>query len=401
MNQRIHMYSSVSTSKATQNISLQDWLHLIKDPLEYKEIIQDLRHLVDINGKTEEYSKIKKTKLPCVTFNQIFDNGHRRLSKAIGSTGFVYIDIDGLPCEESYKVKAEIFQHPSVIASWLSLSCTGIGALVKINAVNTTNFHYAVEVLSKEFNYLDKAAFKLTQPTILSYDPDILIREDAVPFLWSYSVTQVEEINIPISPITNPDNISLRLEMVLDNYKSDCDYYPDGLPYFKAFWPFEKPGKLKKVTQGQRNSILSSFIHNLVILNPKAEASLIALYANSFNKKYCLPALSYDTVMAIVVSKKNYHKREELYPLGVTMKKYWVNPEIENKVKAFQNCRKKESIEDTLTKILNAYEKLKEEKKKPTQKAIALETKLSIITIKRHWKKVSSTINNLPHVYTR
>jgi hypothetical protein len=390
MNSHIHVYDSITKAgKTNKSLTINDWFTLIKNPLDHFQTIQEIRTEYRNNGKSEKYSLLKKTKLPCVTFNQLFLEGKRRHSYAFAPTGYLYIDVDNIDVN---KLKNQLFQHPNITAVWKSLSGNGIGAIVRINGVNNANYKLAFNRLKEEFDFLDENTFKLSQPTILSFDEEILIK-DAEPLLWDYSVTQIDDIIIPITERTDKELVKLRTEYTLDYYQSDCDYFPEGKPYYQAYWPFTSKGKLKTVSQGQRNNILSSFIHNLVCLNPTADIGLIVMYANSFNKKYCSPSLPYSEVNLIVASKRESLKQETLQPLNVTMKKYWVKPTVANKVKAFQKARKNKSVENTEENIIKTIEKLKDEKIKVTQNNVAKESKLSIATIKRYWKKVSSTIN--------
>lgn len=395
-NSMFTLWSSVSSVTNGMKFDINMILNMIKHNSHYQQIETARKH----SKGTDEYNNIKRS-LPAVTWN--FEiNGRRNDKSAVKSTGVIYVDQDFKTKEEAITAKERFASNKYVIATWLSLSELGVGALVRVDNINIMNFTdaYCNICLDLDIEY-DKGAAKISQPNILSYDPNIYINLDAEVYIYPPEIRAIERIN-ELSPddFVNKDvetpidfkNNTLKFVTELDEYSDDIVYVPEGKKYIAAFWPFTGIGTPKKVIEGNRNKHMSVFVNNLVILNPNATYNNILPIVNSINQAHCIPSLSQNDINKIINSKIN--NRKNLVPYGVKTKKYWVRPNYSgNKRKLFMHKQNEIRKDSTITKIETWIgEELYNRTEKVTQQVVSNETGLSIATIKRYWNQYKDII---------
>jgi hypothetical protein len=384
METQINLWDSLK-SKKSSTITIDKWLDLIKSENEYSSIIREARLI----GKPSPTYDYLKEKLPCATLAFSFKDS-RTNSSIIDSTGFIYVDFDCNSKEQALKAKQEFISNEHTYAVWLSLSEMGIGALIKVENIDKDNYARQYKQILESLNInFDKQAVKTTQPNILSSDEFLYLNKESKVLDFGIFSNKKEKRNIIIKDTEktifsteNNDHLDkkiFKLRFTLDNYKTDCDYYKDGLPYFEAYWPYSNLKQRSVITSGKRNHTISTFAHNLIILNKDSTVEEITSWIYSFNKSYCQPPLSYGEVKAIVDTK--YTLKDSLQPIGIKNKKYWTNPNATDKKKAFQDARRNRTtmlIEQFLSDELFNFDK------KVTYKIISEVTGLSLITIKRN-----------------
>lgn len=132
---------------------------------------------------------LKQNKLFYFTPSAIFRKGfHRRYDNIIAFTGLAQIDIDGLGNDESVDLKHWLFDnYKEMHCAYVSPSRTGVKALIRIPVVSSIEeFKEYYQGIENEFDWIagfDSAPKNLALPLFLSYDTDILWREDAS--VWS------------------------------------------------------------------------------------------------------------------------------------------------------------------------------------------------------------------------
>ena len=227
-------------------------------------------------------------------------------------------------------------------AAWISLSGHGVGSLIRVEGLSLDNFKQFYESMVKDLNLQgwDKHAATPNRPNVLSYDPNIFIN----PFSQVYSSSLTLEMPGLTSIIEMPLHVnivsparSLVFQTTLPEYNEDCVYIPEGRPFFAATLPFRSRG-IVHIPVGNRNNVLSTFINNLILLNPEADHRQIFNIVNSINQSYCqkpLPNSELNTIIA-----KKIKNRETLKPQHVKLKKYWTNPKAANRWQAYISKRK-------------------------------------------------------------
>lgn len=143
------------------------------------------------------YSHVKSTQLQVVTWNGYFD-GRRRKSNIIGVSGYIYCDIDsfdhligeeaGYGIENIEQAIDYVFSiltdngFSFIKAVWRSVSGSGFGFLVKTDNLTVENFKSTWFALRDLFASrgleLDEATKDITRVNVISYDPEVFIRDD-------------------------------------------------------------------------------------------------------------------------------------------------------------------------------------------------------------------------------
>jgi hypothetical protein len=380
-------------SHTNQQIQIEDWLALIKNSPHTNQI-----EAARLLGKSNPIYKTIKESLPAATLNFSFHNS-RKNSDICCSTGFFYIDFDTQSKEEAESLKLDLSNNPHIYAAWLSLSQLGIGALIKVEGITLDNFRESYKEITQELGIeFDPMAVKATQANVISSDPQIYINTNSVPKKVSsinnkttttilyLEDTFLPEFEIPEFVITESNRVRFNLKVTLPTYNSDCDYYPKGLPYFEAYWPYSHKGQHSRIFSGRRHSTITTFANNLIILNPTVSLEQVVSWIHSFNKSYCVEPFTYKEVYKIVEEK--YKLRETLQPIGIKLKKFWVNPNSINKKQAFLNCKSVSTKAHSLSLIQDFIGlELYNTTSKVTLQTIANYTGLSLITIKRNITK--------------
>lgn len=371
-------FDAINKPNIDKTISVFDWLTLIKTGGEFINLITEAR----VAGKySNEYKKIKQTQLPAISPNFLFKDS-RRNSNIIESTGLVYLDFDVNSKEKAIELKEHLTTIEYVYGSFLSLSELGCGCYIRVSNVTMNTVKEIAEEFAILFNLdIDKKAILPTQVNVLTYDPNVYINENATVYTSNIEETEIDEIKIEIS--TEEFN-SLIFESKLTDYPSECVYFPDGRPFVRCFVPFHMAdGSTKKISNGNRNYVISSYIHNLVWLNPNANEDLILKWCNTLNKTICNIPLTNDDCLKIVKQKFNLKIKEQLKPMGVKLKKYWIDPNSKDKRKAFLSSLSILKKESTLDKINQFFgDELYNRKEKATLHTISEYTKLCYSTIK-------------------
>lgn len=358
---KISFWESIRMKKNSSHtkITIEHWLDLIKNtPKQYLDIIESCRLLYDATGKSMSYSKLKEV-LPISQLHGSFPI--RKESSCESLSGYVYLDVDNC---DLVSIKNTLMSNQYVYAIWKSVSGKGLGILVKYKTTKTL-FNNLIKEIAKEIGIessLDIQALGLARNNFLSHDKEIYINNDSIEFESKFvaskesvylSYTKFEKRIFNLS-IHFSDCKGLQFETILKEYPQDVVFIEH--EYFKAFWPFIATGKPKKVSKGERNHTLTSFINNLRILNPTKKQLVLSL-VSAYNNEYCSPSLFTEEIEKMV----EYAYSKELQPIGVRIKKIWVDPKIKDKRKAVGEARSsnsKDKIEECLSLLLCENEKI-------------------------------------------
>ena len=167
-------------SKDPAYITLKKALERIKEG-NSKVLVEKLRETKD--------GEIKK-KLPCICFSGVF-KPTRLDENLLTHSGFIILDFDKL-----YDTRDEAFEvitnHPSIFACWVSPSGDGLKALLRIANPEKHREHF--NAIRKEFPALDKSGINVSRVCFESYDPDLWINYEAVPYTETFEEVVVKEV---------------------------------------------------------------------------------------------------------------------------------------------------------------------------------------------------------------
>lgn len=133
----------------------------------------------DVKLKAELKSKLYYFTPPCTT-----DGKGRKYENIVRFNGLLILDFDGLTEETAISLKQFLFnEYKFIIASFLSSSKRGVKCIVRIPVVNTVDefkaYFYGLAVKMQWIIGFDGSSQNCALPNYLTYDRDILFREDA------------------------------------------------------------------------------------------------------------------------------------------------------------------------------------------------------------------------------
>lgn len=187
---------SSSTSKAVEHPLLGRALADIRDGKQREKVLQ-MRAVAETNH--DKYEVIKRT-LPANIFSGKFVGGHATTDN-VEYNCLLTLDIDKLDAEQLTKVKHNLEEDEYVFAFWLSPSGKGYKGLVALDygdadIEDKVYWHReAFKQLEKYFREkygieLDVHCKDVPRLCFVSYDPNILVKDEATPF----RVEPIEEV---------------------------------------------------------------------------------------------------------------------------------------------------------------------------------------------------------------
>lgn len=189
LNRKVSFQPSAS-SPITKELSIQEVIDEIRSE-KYAGPVNRLRDLWD-RGDIKLYGSLKK-QLPAVTFCGEFGEKRKRFSLKTYNQLMV-IDIDKLGSEELQKHLATLRQDQHLFAIWKSPSGYGIKGLVVLTSVLPAELEtvdlYHDNAFAQVRDYfrtmygisIDKSGSDTTRLCFMSYDPDLFLKIESVPF---------------------------------------------------------------------------------------------------------------------------------------------------------------------------------------------------------------------------
>lgn len=164
-------------------------------------------------GFKDEVEKVRdgddsaKVFLPTVAVHGVFKD-FRNAKDFIESTGIIILDIDDIDPEDNLEdVKDDIMTSSSnVVAVMISPSGNGIKVLFYVDPYLVTRDSYRLigkELVSRYSHYGHVDYLSLTDTLIMTYDPNILVNEEAVP-AFVYIKDIEHNVNVELEP-RDPD----------------------------------------------------------------------------------------------------------------------------------------------------------------------------------------------------
>lgn len=268
MLKNISIFKSLEkSSKPIEQKSISEVLDIIKDH-PHKARIIEAKTPIGEGGKNAEavqkykgYSKsrgtykrnlydyVKAVECPSVTWNAVIDK-QRLVHNIKETTGYIYGDIDNFDkvgdkynCtnDEAKKKVKEILTSrslPFVKAVWSSFGGNGFGFLMKVDKLTIKNFSStwaSLEKLLANFGLtLDPSTKDITRVNVLSYDPEIFIRD--CEFIKPYMAVEPEQ-----KTVQNVKVVAMPKGLIVDalQYKLDKLYGDD------KYWEIENGQRIR------------------------------------------------------------------------------------------------------------------------------------------------------------
>lgn len=177
--------AKVESTKPLGFVYLPDFREAIKRPSEKIKEVFKLIAAAEVSGDMKTKADLKQNNLfyftPC-----IISNGKTRGYKDIKSfTGLAVLDFDHI--ENAEEFKSYIFNtYKFVTICFLSASKRGIKVLIKVPVVKSVeefkSYFYGLGVMFDKYKGFDGSAQNCVLPLFLSYDKDLLYRDDPETF---------------------------------------------------------------------------------------------------------------------------------------------------------------------------------------------------------------------------
>jgi len=224
-----------SVSKPPLKLDVLTVLHRIRDG-KHKEIIDKIRE-----SETKSVRTLLKKEIPCAVFSGYLGEGIEKVNRKSGDkyvsyredksltehSGLCVIDIDDLGADEISLYKEElIVAFNNIYSIFISPSGNGLKVIFRIpSVIKDHRAHYKAILADIGELGLDCDTTSINEARLCfeSYDPDIYINEDAIPFTDLIVDEEVEPI-IPLSvkkgELTDYKKLNIAAKMI--------DKAPDG-----------------------------------------------------------------------------------------------------------------------------------------------------------------------------
>jgi hypothetical protein len=222
--------ANIESTKPLGFVFLNDFIGSIKDPSKkIKDVFKSIA-AAELSGDKKLKAQLKQNNLfyftPC-----IISNGKTRGYKDVTNwTGLAVLDFDHIDNADEFR--DYMFKtYKFIVTCFLSASKKGIKVLIKIPVVKSTDefksFFYGLGVLFDKYKGFDGTAQNCVLPLFLSYDKDILFRDNATVFKGKGIKVDAfkENINVDLSNVVINSDDSKRvysnIEKAFNNIVSD------------------------------------------------------------------------------------------------------------------------------------------------------------------------------------
>lgn len=396
------MFPSISKSrKVVKEITVEEYLSLIRDPGEFKEPII-LARIFHEYGDLEFYDEIKKTRIPATTINGSFNN--RRGNGNLKSfSGYMYLDVD-----QSKKID---LTNPLIFASWVSLSGTGRSVLVKVSGLDLNNFREVYHEIGKQLGLVvDSYAAKVTQLNVLSYDVSLYHNINSIEYnaqsgkkvRHSTNINKKETIGT-VAPIKQ--ELKLRFNDV-DEFVDKIEFHGEAAILVQEKVMLSQVKIPHPIPQGKRNSLLIGICYQIRALNKFISLDLLFDLMSWINIKHCEPSYPIRDLKGLVQAVFNLSS-EELRAKKNLSRRVFYNPDYDlsgtEKKALSRKLLNKERTKKVIIKIEDALVSWDfKVHKKITQKAVSEKSGASLTSVKKYYYlfeaqiEILRTANNKP-----
>lgn len=387
--------SNIFNRSIITEVSLDEYINMMKNPDILRKSQVDLARKTykeSSNKKDDPLYKSIKNSLPCITFLNTFKE-YANNENIIGSTGFMYLDIDNVS-------DINISQFSFVVAYWKSLSNNGYGILIKCD--NTSDLQENIKEISNILGIkLDKNAVSKDRLNVIGYDTNIYYNPDYTSYVFKDCKIGITNLHNTVEyRYVNKDTENIgeirfsNIDELLSNYDFNgepfIDLGDDKLEYAEVFVP-------KNIFEGNRNKSMFVLCSQIRGLNTWISKNLLFKVCNTINIDKFRPALDEEELMKIVENVIN--KQNPVVVLNKT-KRILFNPDYkfsgtERKSMSIKQIRSVEGDKNT-KKIIDCVVNWDYTKNgKLSQSKIAKELGFGIATVKRRSEKIKEILQEI------
>lgn len=389
----INKFKNGQNSFVLKNVTIDEILSTIKNGDENLKTILDLRLL----GKSSSlYGELKISKLPTFRFNFKFKDKAIN-DNIIEPTGLIYLDIDDDTLLDT--------TNPYILASWKSLSETGLGILVKVNGLTKDNFKDNYIAIGNLLGLkLDMNACKPTQQNVLSYDKNLYENKNSIPFQAINKKVSSSIIKEKRKECIEVNDTFLKSNTI--RFNNISDYFTENEDEYRIFEKKEKlciPFIPKIIEEGSRNSIVFFLLSQYALLNTDVNGSFLKAWADIINK-YCTKKLS-DKELTTVINSVLKKRDEGTLELHYNKERRIIfNPKSDLTAKEKQKTTavlmgkfKTDKTQQAINDCIDIW--IYKNDGSITQKKISDKISKSIATIKRNWSPFKKHVNELNEAF--
>ncbi|HSE99947.1 MAG TPA: BT4734/BF3469 family protein [Nitrososphaeraceae archaeon] len=163
-------------------LTLRQFLDVHKNPKESTiEVIEQIK-IAAKNNDLKLKDSLKQNNLYSFIPSVILNGEGRRLIDIVDFNPVMLVEFDKI--DNSLELKERLFNNlKSVIAAWISPSGRGLKLLIRIpkptSVENYKEYYCGLAFYLSQYDGFDGVNFNIVLPLFLSYDKEILIREDA------------------------------------------------------------------------------------------------------------------------------------------------------------------------------------------------------------------------------
>ena len=378
-----------------------------------KEKIERIR-ILKRNGD-EGFRKLKE-ELSNITPNCIVKvrnlKGENFYRNFLQSSGYIYLDFDGITDITSFKEKFIKKYGNKVAMVCISSGGDGLSVLVKTSQVPSSKEHFnrikkwIIDTILEDED-IDANASGIGRAMYISYDPDVYFNYQNEIDVNICSTTGLNEglnqsisYNNPIwdetfSPINIADvfkNIRLRTGVDVEN--SIVDVIP--VEYAEVRFP-------EVIPDGCKHRIYPGMIHSLVYLNPDVDPKYLLSYIWYINDTHAKPPMVkkelirlFNFVYLSIINDPEYIYYRTKTKFVHFNKNSGLNGKKKRILASKLNGQRKRN--ESIERIMLAKEELISVGEKVTQKKISKLSGLALSTVKRHYRENIMDINEMVKV---
>ena len=205
--------AKIYESKPLGCLTLRQFLEVHKNPKQSTvDVIEKIKQ-ASIDGDLKLKDELKQNNLYSFVPSVKLDGKGRGLVNVIGFNPVMLCEFDKI--DHAVKLKERLFNKlKCVIAAWISPSGRGLKLLIKIPEPKSVEeykeYYCGLAYYLSQYEGFDGVNFNIVLPLFLSYDRDILIREDAEE--WTRRGGKINSFKVYEGDFEVPENIDEKIK---------------------------------------------------------------------------------------------------------------------------------------------------------------------------------------------
>lgn len=199
---RVSLFKRITDVKNPIDYNLDDILEIIRTGTEFdlKKKVQDVR-----NAKDKDEKDSMKIRIPAATVNGTFESKNKNCLLVYSS--YTALDFDHIPEDEIQDFIDNLKKSPHVYAGFRTSSGEGYKAIILHDNLEPLYHDDLYEQLLEYYNceVKDTSTRDLARGNYLSYDPDLWINADAVPFHFVPSTSEPKTVVMKTETVIKTD----------------------------------------------------------------------------------------------------------------------------------------------------------------------------------------------------